>query len=315
VVDRDILDAVQRRIVGAERAEDLDAAEFWVSVLRHLIALSAVLHKPETGEQVVQAAAVGATLGSLIRIDGADANVLENDWIALVEAIAGGDRRALDALYVRTCQPVFTLMARTAPHHPAIAEELTLDVFRDVWRRASTYRAERGSVVGWIMNQARSRAIDLRRVAGVGERSPPLRPKRGTSDVLRPPASLRKRLGRALAAATGGDLPLLPAIEPWAEPEWVEVGPGISYKLLSADPERSRVSMLVRLAPGADYPAHRHAGVEELHLLHGELRVDRRKLQAGDYLRSEPGSVDHRVWSETGCTCVLMTSTGDALLK
>jgi RNA polymerase sigma-70 factor, ECF subfamily len=40
------------------------------------------------------------------------------------------------------------------------AEELTLDVFHDVWRRASTYDPEGGSVLGWIMNQARSRAID-----------------------------------------------------------------------------------------------------------------------------------------------------------
>ena len=40
------------------------------------------------------------------------------------------------------------------------AEELTLDVFHDVWRRASTYDPANGSVVGWVMNQARSRAID-----------------------------------------------------------------------------------------------------------------------------------------------------------
>ena len=35
-----------------------------------------------------------------------------------------------------------------------------MDVFHDVWRRASTYDRSGGSVVGWIMNQARSRAID-----------------------------------------------------------------------------------------------------------------------------------------------------------
>jgi RNA polymerase sigma-70 factor (ECF subfamily) len=40
------------------------------------------------------------------------------------------------------------------------AEEVTLDVFYDVWRKASTYDPANGSVVGWIMNQARSRAID-----------------------------------------------------------------------------------------------------------------------------------------------------------
>src|SRR4029453_16907717 len=44
--------------------------------------------------------------------------------------------------------------------NPETAEEVTLDVFYDVWRNASTYDPANGSVVGWIMNQARSRAID-----------------------------------------------------------------------------------------------------------------------------------------------------------
>jgi RNA polymerase sigma-70 factor (ECF subfamily) len=43
------------------------------------------------------------------------------------------------------------------------AEELTIDVFHDVWRRAAGYDAANGTVVGWIMNQARSRAIDRMR--------------------------------------------------------------------------------------------------------------------------------------------------------
>jgi anti-sigma factor ChrR (cupin superfamily) len=73
------------------------------------------------------------------------------------------------------------------------------------------------------------------------------------------------------------------------------------------------VSMLVRLDPGTDYPGHTHAGIEELHLLHGVLKVDDRTLYPGDFTHSEPGSVDHRVWSETGCTCFLLTSTEDAL--
>lgn len=36
--------------------------------------------------------------------------------------------------------------------------------------------------------------------------------------------------------------------------------------------------------------------------------IDDRKLYPGDYNRAEGGSVDRRVWSETGCTCVLLTS-------
>jgi anti-sigma factor ChrR (cupin superfamily) len=71
--------------------------------------------------------------------------------------------------------------------------------------------------------------------------------------------------------------------------------------------------MLVRLTPGGDYPPHSHAGMEELHLLHGELWIDDRKLVPGDYNRALPGTADRRVWSETGCTCVLITSTQDEL--
>ena len=81
----------------------------------------------------------------------------------------------------------------------------------------------------------------------------------------------------------------------------------------NASCSRPRVSMLVRLAPGASYPAHTHAGVEELHLLDGELWIGERKLYPGDYNYGAPGEGDERVWSETGCTCVLITSTMDVL--
>jgi anti-sigma factor ChrR (cupin superfamily) len=131
-------------------------------------------------------------------------------------------------------------------------------------------------------------------------------------DVLRPSTPLWNRLAQRIAAETGKP-PVMPAPAPRVEPEWEEAAPGISCKLLATDAERDRVSMLVRLAPGTDYPPHRHAGVEELHLLDGELMVDDRKLHPGDYIRAEPGTVDQRVWSETGCTCVLITSPRDEL--
>ena len=132
------------------------------------------------------------------------------------------------------------------------------------------------------------------------------------ADVLRPAASLQGRLAQRIAAETGAKSVLPPARQ-WVEPEWEEVAPGISCKLLASDAEKDRVSMLVRLAPGVEYPPHTHAGVEELHLLDGELWIDDRKLYAGDYNRGEPGMSDKRVWSETGCTCVLITSTRDVL--
>jgi anti-sigma factor ChrR (cupin superfamily) len=132
------------------------------------------------------------------------------------------------------------------------------------------------------------------------------------TDVLRPSASLWERLAQRIAAETG-NAPVMSAPRRLAEPEWEEPAPGISCKLLATDTEKARVSMLVRLAPGAEYPPHRHAGIEELYLLHGELMIDDRKLYPGDYNRAEAGSADQRVWSETGCTCVLLTSTRDVL--
>jgi anti-sigma factor ChrR (cupin superfamily) len=132
------------------------------------------------------------------------------------------------------------------------------------------------------------------------------------TDVLRPPTSLQGRLALRLAEETGKP-PVLPPARQWSEPEWEQVAPGIECKLLATDTERRRVSMLVRLAPGASYPAHTHAGVEELHLLDGELWIDERKLVPGDYNYAPPGTGDQRVWSETGCTCVLVTSTNDVL--
>lgn len=132
-------------------------------------------------------------------------------------------------------------------------------------------------------------------------------------DVLWPAPSLKVRLARRIAAGLGAE-PLLPTAPQWLEPGWEDVAPGISCKLLTNDEDRRTVTMLVRLAPGGEYPPHTHAGVEELYLLDGELWIDERKLYPGDYNRAEPGGGDQRVWSQTGCTCVLITSTRDRLV-
>lgn len=83
----------------------------------------------------------------------------EQDWVALVHAIAAGDELALHALYERAHRVVFTLIMRITANRET-AEELTIDVFYGVWRSAARYDAAKGSVLAWIMNRARSRAID-----------------------------------------------------------------------------------------------------------------------------------------------------------
>lgn len=99
-----------------------------------------------------------ATLGDILYAN-AKPPVPERDWVALVQSIAAGDQLALHALYERTHRIVFTLMVRLTANRE-IAEELTVDVFHDVWRHASRYDAQKGTVLAWVMNQARSRAID-----------------------------------------------------------------------------------------------------------------------------------------------------------
>jgi RNA polymerase sigma-70 factor (ECF subfamily) len=101
----------------------------------------------------------GTTLGDLLYADRSGASIPEDDWVRLVHSIAAGDQQALRVLYERTHRLVFTLAIRISSNRES-AEEITLDVFSDVWRRSAEYDPKAGSVVGWIMNQARSRAID-----------------------------------------------------------------------------------------------------------------------------------------------------------
>jgi RNA polymerase sigma-70 factor, ECF subfamily len=102
---------------------------------------------------------VAGTLGDLLYSDKTKAVASEQEWVQIVQAIGRRNQLALHALYERAHRPVFTLIMRIM-NNRATAEELTLDVFHDVWQRAPQYDPAGGSVLGWIMNQARSRAID-----------------------------------------------------------------------------------------------------------------------------------------------------------
>jgi len=100
-----------------------------------------------------------ATLGDVLYASKSTGLVSEAEWVALVRSVAAGDQAALHGLYDRAHRLVFTLTMRITLNRET-AEELTLDVFHDVWRRARFYDPANGTVLGWIMNQARSRALD-----------------------------------------------------------------------------------------------------------------------------------------------------------
>jgi RNA polymerase sigma-70 factor (ECF subfamily) len=76
-----------------------------------------------------------------------------------VRAAAGGDSRALGSLYDETCSLVYGIALRVL-RNEADAEEVTSDVYSQVWKSASTFDSARGSVNAWLTTLARSRSID-----------------------------------------------------------------------------------------------------------------------------------------------------------
>ena len=121
--------------------------------------IAAVQAAQHSDQEPAEAKGSPATLGDVLYANKSGVLVPESEWVALVRSIAAGDQLALHALYERSNRVVFTLVMRLTSNRET-AEELTLDVFHDIWRRASGYDPANGTVLGWIMNQARSRAID-----------------------------------------------------------------------------------------------------------------------------------------------------------
>ena len=90
-------------------------------------------------------------------------NYEEQDDRSLLVVIAERSIEALEALYGRYSGAVYSLAMRLLRDSGA-AEEVTQDVFFNVWRRASSYREDRGSVRAWLFSIAHHRTIDeLRR--------------------------------------------------------------------------------------------------------------------------------------------------------
>lgn len=150
----------------------------------------------ETAEQFEKgpSGAAAATLGDVLYAAKSKAAASESEWLSLVRAMAAGDQGALHALYQRTHRLVFTLIVRITGSRDA-AEALTVEVFQDLWRGASAYDPAHATVVGWVMNQARSRAVEHMRGEG--------RKKTGGAQGMKesPDLARLRQQSRALRAA------------------------------------------------------------------------------------------------------------------
>lgn len=90
----------------------------------------------------------------------------DQEWIQLIALTAQGDQTALATFYDRTSPQVFGLIYKILNNREA-AEEVTLDVYTQVWRQAHTYDSTRGAPGAWLMMLARTRAIDRFRAGAV----------------------------------------------------------------------------------------------------------------------------------------------------
>lgn len=82
----------------------------------------------------------------------------------LLGLVAGGDEPAFAELYRRVAPAVFGLVTKVV-RNPAQAEEVTQEVFVELWRTASRFDPARGTARSWIMTCAHRRAVDRVRSA------------------------------------------------------------------------------------------------------------------------------------------------------
>jgi len=83
--------------------------------------------------------------------------------IELIARTAQGDEAALGAFYDKTGSQVYGLAFRVLSD-TTMAEEVTMDVYMQVWKQAGKFDQSRGNPMVWLTVLTRSRAIDRLRV-------------------------------------------------------------------------------------------------------------------------------------------------------
>lgn len=150
----------------------------------------------------------GSSAAALIRIDcraeislpmmsdrgpGAHAADLE-----LLARIAAGDRQAFHAFYQRYAARVLAYV-RQLTRDRAPVDDIVQEVFIAVWRKAASYRVERGDPAGWLYTITRNKLVDSWRRHGKGAETDTAEPETTPVASAAPTSDLRLDLDQALA--------------------------------------------------------------------------------------------------------------------
>jgi RNA polymerase sigma-70 factor, ECF subfamily len=134
----------------------------------------------------------------------------QNPLARLLSKIAERDEGALAQLYDQTSRIVYGLALRLV-RDPTVAEDITLEVFLQVWRGAAHYASSRASVTSWLAMLARSRSIDWLRSpqARLVKQSDPLEAVPAFRDAQPDPerACVEAARNRAVRKGIGGLAP------------------------------------------------------------------------------------------------------------
>jgi len=144
------------------------------------------------------------------------------------------------------------------------------------------------------------------------------------SAAAAPPPHLKTRILSRIAADSEGSarpasLPpggrrILPGVSAVlvADVPWTPAAlPGLDFKVLHRDDARGYTTRLLRFAPGSTYPSHRHGATEEVFIVSGSVVLNGVTLRAGDYCRSEPGTLETAAFSTEGGMAIIVSSDAD----
>jgi RNA polymerase sigma-70 factor (ECF subfamily) len=129
----------------------------------------------------------------------------ERDLACLLR-LQAGDQRALEELYDRYSPLLYPLALRIM-QAPGEAEDVVQEAWLQIWRRAGTYDARRGTVAAWFLTVTRTRALDAYRARASRDRATTRAHGERVDDVPSAPPNAEQGLLRERVRSALGTLP------------------------------------------------------------------------------------------------------------